>query len=106
MLMLDKYSIGTGDRFAHQGNAQLAAVNQAHQNDGLNLSIVWNKSHREHVIVDTTPDSVRLEADRAVKALGWPGSYFVDADHIGLNNVDLFIDASDFFTIDVAVYTG
>jgi len=106
MLMLDKYSIGTGDRFAHQGKAQLSAVKQAHQNDGLNLSMVWNKSHREHVIVDTTPDNVRLEADRAVEALGWTGSYFVDADHIGLNNVDLFIDSSDFYTIDVADYTG
>jgi len=106
MLVLDKYSIGTGDRFAHQGKAQLAAVKQARQNDGIDLAMVWNKSHREHVIVDTTPDSVRREADRAVKALGWQGSYFVDADHIGLNNVDLFIDSSDFFTIDVADFSG
>ena len=106
MLILDKYSIGTGDRFARQGKALLAAVQQAHQDDGLNLSIVWNKSHREHMIIHTTPDSLRQEADSAVKALNWDGRYFVDADHIGLNNVDLFMDASDFFTIDVADYTG
>ena len=106
MLMLDKYSIGTGDRFARQGKALLSAVKQAHQEDGLNLSIVWNKSHREHLIIHTTPNSLRQEADSAVKALNWDGRYFVDADHIGLNNVDLFMDASDFFTIDVADYTG
>jgi len=106
MLILDKYSIGTGDRFARQGKALLAAVKQAHQDDGLNLSIVWNKSHREHMIIHTTPDSLRQEADSAVKALNWDGRYFVDADHIGLDNVDLFMDASDFFTIDVADYTG
>jgi hypothetical protein len=106
MLILDKYSIGTGDRFARQGNALLSAVKQALQDDGLNLSIVWNKSHREHMIIHTTPDSLRQEADSAVKALNWDGRYFVDADHIGLNNVDLFMDASDFFTIDVADYTG
>ena len=106
MLILDKYSIGTGDRFARQGKALLSAVKQARTEDDLNLSIVWNKSHREHLIIQTTPDSVRQEADSAVKALNWDGRYFVDADHIGLNNVDLFMDASDFFTIDVADYTG
>ena len=97
MLMLDKYSIGTGDRFARQGKALLSAVKQAYQDDGLNLSIIWNKSHREHLIIHTTPGSLRQEADSAVKALNWDGRYFVDADHIGLNNVDWFMDASDFF---------
>ncbi|MDJ0831051.1 MAG: tagaturonate epimerase family protein [Desulfobacterales bacterium] len=106
MLSLDKYSIGTGDRFVHQGKAQLAAVTKARKRDGLDLSIVWNKSHREHVIIDTFPSSVRIEADNAVSDLGWKGKYFVDADHINLSNVDLFLDASDFFTIDVADYTG
>jgi tagaturonate epimerase len=106
MLLLEKYSIGTGDRFAHQGNAQLSAVKQAFKDDGLNLSIVWNKSHREHMIIHSTPDSQRQEADNAVKALNWDGRYFVDADHIGFNNVDLFMSASDFFTIDVADFTG
>ena len=106
MLILDKYSIGTGDRFVHQGKAQLAAVIQAQKNDGLDITIIWNKSHREHVIVHTSPDSVRLEADKAVKECGWEGKYFVDADHINLENVDLFINASDFYTIDVADFTG
>jgi hypothetical protein len=30
----------------------------------------------------------------------------VDADHIGVKNVDLFMVASDFFTLDVADFTG
>ena len=106
MLTIGKFSIGTGDRFAHQGKAQLAAVIQAKEIDGLDISIVWNKSHREHVIISTSPDNVRREADTAVAQLEWSGKYFVDADHINLDNVDLFIDSSDFFTIDVADYTG
>ncbi|KPJ76057.1 MAG: hypothetical protein AMJ54_13070 [Deltaproteobacteria bacterium SG8_13] len=106
MLVLDKFSIGTGDRFAHQGKAQLAAVKKARESDGLELSVIWNKSHREHLIIHTSPDSVRREADSAVRELGWSGGYFVDADHINLTNVDLFIDTSDFFTIDVADFTG
>ena len=52
------------------------------------------------------PPDVRREADQAVKACGWKGPYFVDADHIGLGNVDGFIEASDFFTLDVADFIG
>jgi hypothetical protein len=47
---------------------------------------------------------VRVEADAAVKALGWQGPYFVDADHIGLKTVDAFVATADFFTLDVADY--
>jgi hypothetical protein len=49
---------------------------------------------------------LRAEADSAVKALGWTGSYRVDADHITLATVDGFIESSDFFTLDVADYIG
>jgi hypothetical protein len=94
-----------GDRFAHQGVAQLAAVVQA-KALGADVVPVWNKSNREHLIVHTHPDSVRVEADAAVKALGWKGPYHVDADHIGLKTVDSFINASDFFTLDVADFAG
>lgn len=96
-----KYSIGTGDRFGLQGKAQLAAIEKA-KNHGVALAIVWNKSHREHMIVKTTQQAVRKEADFAVNSSGWKGQYFVDADHIGLGNVDLFLQSSDFFTLDVA----
>jgi tagaturonate epimerase len=94
-----------GDRFAHQGTAQLQAVVQA-RGLGLELTPVWNKSNREHGIVKSEPMNVRREAEAAVAALGWMGPFHVDADHINLGNVDRFIEASDFYTIDVADYTG
>jgi hypothetical protein len=102
---LPKYSMGIGDRFAHQGAAQLRAFVKAKQ-AGVDVAPVWNKSNREHNIVHSEPTSVRAEADGAVKALGWTGPYFVDADHIGLATVDRFVAASDFFTIDVADFIG
>jgi hypothetical protein len=102
---LPKFSFGMGDRFSHQGRAQLAAVIKAREL-GVEVAPVWNKSNREHLIVGSEPSSVRQEADAAVRALGWSGPYFVDADHIGLKTVDRFLDASDFFTIDVADSIG
>ncbi|MDR1675119.1 MAG: tagaturonate epimerase family protein, partial [Tannerella sp.] len=97
-----KYSFGTGDRFARQGEAQLTALIEASKLLGQEIVPVWNKSNREHTIVHSTPADTRAEADAAVKALGYAGAYFVDADHINLSNVDRFIDHSDFFTLDVA----
>lgn len=104
-MILEKYSIGTGDRFGKEASAQLQAVEMAGK-EGVDLAIVWNKSHREHEIIHTDPMSVRLAADKAVKAAKWKGAYHVDADHINLNSVDLFVDSSDFFTLDVADYIG
>ena len=104
-MILGKYSIGIGDRFGHQGKAQLAALTKAKE-AGVDITPVWNKSNREHGIIGTRPMEVRREADQAVKACGWKAPYFVDADHIGLSNVDGFIEASDFFTLDVADYIG
>jgi len=104
-MILGKYSFGIGDRFCHQGKPQLAALIKAKE-QGLNITPVWNKSHREHSIIGTTPADTRKEADDAVTAYGWDGSYFVDADHIGLSNVGGFIEPSDFFTLDVADYIG
>ena len=106
MLTIGKYSFGVGDRFAHEGVNQLKALIEAEERFGVHFVPVWNKSNREHQIVGTEPIETRREADAAVKALGYKGQYFVDADHINLNNVDRFIEASDFFTIDVADYIG
>ena len=103
---IGKYSFGIGDRFAHEGVNQLKALIQAEEQFGVHFVPVWNKSNREHQIVGTEPMAVREEADAAVAALGYKDQYFVDADHINLNNVDRFIEASDFFTIDVADYIG
>ncbi|MFA6567827.1 MAG: tagaturonate epimerase family protein [Victivallales bacterium] len=104
-MILPKYSMGIGDRFAHQGKAQLKAFIKA-EIAGVEIAPVWNKSNREHQIIHTAPGDVRGEADAAVKALGWKNPYFVDADHISLKNVGGFIDASNFFTLDVADFTG
>jgi hypothetical protein len=100
-MILGNYSFGTGDRFGRQGKALLAAIIKARQ-EGVSITPVWNKSHREHSIIGTKPADTRREADEAVRACGWDGAYFVDADHIGLNTVDRFIKSSDFFTLDVA----
>jgi tagaturonate epimerase len=102
---LGKYSFGVGDRFNHEGEAQLSALITA-TSEGVEVTPVWNKSNREHNIVHSEPVGTRLEADAAVKNLGWEGPYFVDADHINLSNVDRFIDHADFFTLDVAMYIG
>jgi hypothetical protein len=104
-MILEKYSFGIGDRFGCQGKAQLQAIINA-KKQGINITPVWNKSHREHTIIRTEPGDVRAEADEAVRTLAWDGSYYVDADHIGLKNVDLFINSSDFYTLDVADFIG
>ncbi|MCI0493858.1 tagaturonate epimerase family protein [candidate division KSB1 bacterium] len=104
-MKLGKYSFGIGDRFAHQGKAQLSAIMLAKE-QGINITPVWNKSFREHDIVGSKPADVRAEAAAAVKALNWRDAYFVDADHIGMKNVDFFLESSDFFTIDVADFIG
>jgi len=104
-MKLGKFSIGTGDRFSHQGVAQLRAIVKANQS-GLDISPVWNKSNREHQYVHSQPTDVRIEADAAVKALGFKGKYFVDADHINLGNVGPFVETANFFTLDVAAFIG
>lgn len=104
-MRLGKFSIGTGDRFSHQGKAQLSAIMKANET-GLDISPVWNKSNREHIYVGSKPTDTRKEADDAVKALGFKGQYFVDADHINLSTVEPFVEVSDFFTLDVASFIG
>ncbi len=102
---LPKYSLGVGDRFAHQAKAQLAACILAAE-DGIEVVPVWNKSNREHTIIGSEPGSTRAAADASVKALRWTKPYFCDADHVGLATVDRFFDACDFYTIDVADFIG
>jgi hypothetical protein len=104
-LRLPKYSVGVGDRFAHQAKAQLAACIKA-KDAGIEVAPVWNKSNREHTIIGSEPKNTRVAADAAVKELGWTTPYFLDADHINLKNVERFIAPCDFFTIDVAEEIG
>jgi len=102
---LSKYSVGTGDRFAHQAKAQLQACIKA-LDAGTLVVPVWNKSNREHTIIGSEPASVRHAADAAVKALSWKQPYFCDADHITLQTVGRFLAFCDFYTIDVADFIG
>src|SRR5580698_586601 len=104
-LKLGRFSIGTGDRFAHQAKAQLQACVQALA-AGIEVVPVWNKSNREHTIIGSEPASTRQAADAAVKALGWKLPYYCDADHITTQTVDRFLAPCDFFTIDVADFIG
>jgi len=104
-LKLAKYSVGTGDRFAHQAKAQLQACVQALE-AGIEVIPVWNKSNREHTIIGSEPAVTRQAADAAVKELSWKLPYFLDADHITLQTVGRFLDACDFFTLDVADFIG
>ena len=106
MLKLGRYSFGIGDRFSHQGAFGLEALINAKKSLSVDFTPVWNKSNREHQIVGSTPQDTKAEADNAVKYLGFKDAYFVDADHINMNNVDKFLEASNFFTIDVADYIG
>ena len=102
---LSKYSIGVGDRFNHQAKAQLSAIKKAEEL-GVLITPVWNKSFREHQIIKSRPENTRIQADKAVKMLNWEHQYFVDADHVGLNTIDHFIDSCDFYTLDVADFIG
>ena len=52
-MKLDKYSFGMGDRFAHQGRAQLRAVLEA-KHAGVQITPVWNKSYREHKTIGSS----------------------------------------------------
>ena len=105
MLKIEKYTLGVGDRFAHQAKAQLQACIIAAA-EGADVIPVWNKSNREHNIVGSEPASVRAAADCAVRELRWTRGHHVDADHINLDTVDRFIAPSDFYTIDVAHFIG
>ena len=104
-MKIEKYTIGVGDRFAHQAKAQLRAFQLAAEN-GVDIVPVWNKSNREHLIVGSEPASVEASAAKAVKESGWTKPWHVDADHINLDTVDRFIAPSDFYTLDVAHFIG
>lgn len=105
MKTLGRFSIGVGDRFAHQAQAQVEACILALQH-GVEVIPVWNKSNREHTIIGSEPCATRAAADAAVQALHWNKPYYCDADHINLSTVDRFLAPCDFFTIDVADFIG
>jgi hypothetical protein len=105
MKTLGRYSIGVGDRFAHQAKAQLQACILT-ADAGVDVIPVWNKSNREHTMIGSEPSSVRAAAATAVEEMGWKLDWFCDADHIDLATVERFLASCDFYTIDVAGSIG
>ena len=57
-MKIGKFSFGIGDRFEHQGEAQLRAIQKAAEK-GISITPVWNKSNREHNIVHSEPSGTR-----------------------------------------------
>lgn len=55
--VLGRYSIGIGDRFGAEGRAQLRAIKKALA-EGVEVTPVWNKSNREHGIIDFTSRTI------------------------------------------------
>lgn len=106
MLTLEKFTVGVGDRFAHQASAQLSAFQKLAAEDGVVAVPVWNKSNREHTFIGSEPQSVYDAAAIAVRDAHWTQGWHVDADHIRLETVDRYLACSDFFTIDVADSIG
>jgi tagaturonate epimerase len=83
---LEKLSFGVGDRFAHQAKAQLRAFRKAREL-GIDLVLVWNKSHREHTFGGSEPSSATEAAKAAVEAANWRHGWHVGADHIQLKTL-------------------
>lgn len=104
-MTIARFSMGAGDRFGTEGAAQVAAF-QKIQADGVDVDIVWNKSNREHVTVGTSPADQRAAAEAAVARTGYDRPFYIDADHVGMDNVDWFIPVSNFYTIDVTNCIG
>ena len=104
-MKLEKYSMGIGDRFGHQGAAQLRSLTKAREH-GIQITPVWNKSNREHTIIGSHPMHTFEASREAVLNSNWEGDYGIDADHIGMETVDPFIHYANFFTIDVADSIG
>ncbi|MFM7553983.1 MAG: tagaturonate epimerase family protein, partial [Verrucomicrobiota bacterium] len=104
-LILGRFSVGIGDRFAHQARAQLRACQMALE-QGVEVVPVWNKSNREHTIIGSEPAQTRAAADAAVRTSGWDRPHFLDADHIRLETVGRFLPHCDFYTLDVADFIG
>ncbi len=105
-MKINKFSIGVGDRFAHEAGAQLKAMLKAQKELGIEITPVWNKSNREHNLIGSEPSQTRQVIDKTVKEMGYTGQYFLDADHINHSNVDRFVQPCNFFTLDVADFIG
>ena len=84
-LPLAKLSFGTGDCFAHRGNAQFHLCFLGSKL-GAEFIPVWNNSNREYTFTGTEPSSWRAKAEAVVAVFGWKRPCQVDADHIKLRS--------------------
>jgi len=105
-MKLSKYSIGIGDRFGRSATAQLKAVMDFSADKNVTITPVWNKSFREHSLIGTAPSDTLASVKNAVTKNNYTGDYFLDADHVNINNVESFLVPCNFFTIDVADKIG
>jgi hypothetical protein len=80
-LELGKFSIGVGDRFAHQAKAQLQACIEAAQ-AGVEVIPVWNKSNREHNIIGSEPSPPAPGGRCRRQGAQLEAALLLDADHI------------------------
>jgi hypothetical protein len=104
-MRIEKFSFGVGDRFGHEGVAQLEAI-RAINHMGVAVVPVWNKSDREHKLTGSSPAELHQTVSALISASGYQDPYYIDADHINIRSVDRFLEFSNFFTIDVADYIG
>ena len=58
LIELPKYSVGVGDRFGQEAEAQLAACILSGK-AGVEVVPVWNKSNCEHLIIGSEPATTR-----------------------------------------------
>ena len=105
-LKLSRYSIGTGDRFAHQAKAQLQACVQALEKGievDSGLEQIEPRTHHHWLRTSVGSAGCGRSGEGALT-----GTIHIscDADHITLQTVSRFLSACDFYTIDVADFIG
>lgn len=81
-----RYTLGCGDRFGRQDEAQLAAFITADKL-GIKICPVWNKSRRAHLTVHTEPAAVRAEAGRIYR--------HIEAGKAGAFEIEVSMDETD-----------
>ncbi|MEM1136489.1 MAG: tagaturonate epimerase family protein, partial [Bacteroidota bacterium] len=103
MIALDKYSFGFGDRFSLHREAFLLALKKVNE-QGIEVTPIWNKSYYEYINIGDNITEVKEDIDHVTAKNPWCKKYYIDADHINIENVSSFIEDCNYFTIDVSAY--
>ena len=109
-MQLPKYSIGVGDRFAHQGCARLEDIDLNSPGNAAFRSRRCGTSRTANTRLSAAKPGERPAGQRPMRRFrpspwGRPVLTWTPTTS-GLKTVDGFLDASDFFTIDVAEQIG